>query len=290
MLGTGSWVVWALVSVACFAESPTSVDEGGDTQATGSTTGPDASEGSPTDDTSATSMASTSMSSTSMPSTSAADDTTGTSSAASDDTADATSESSDSTGTPGFDPCPQLIEAFEECPGAPWMTNGSGTVACDGDAVLDVTAAVDGNVQLVLPVGLVDATAVVDLGAAPAVGMLKMLRVRTPSGQILAFRINAQAAGPLLEAYLDDMGATSVLEGAPHDPTEHRWVRVRENDGQLHFEVSADGTSFVAFHMTETPFDLTNATVGIAAGNYQMLAGDTEVRFGQFEYACTGRP
>lgn len=277
------------MSVACFTESPTSVDDGASTETTGSTTGPDASEGSPTDDT-ATSMGSTSMSSTSMPSTSAADDTTGTSSADSDDTTGETAEGSDSTGNPGFDPCPELIEAFEECPGAPWMTNGSGTVDCDGDAVLDVSAAVDGNVQLVLPVGLVDATAVVELGEAPSVGMLKMLRIRTPSGQILAFRINAQAAGPLLEAYVDDMGMTSVLEGAPHDPTEHRWVRVRESDGELHFEVSADGASFVEFHMEETPFDLTAATVGIAAGNFQMLAADTEVRFGQFEYYCTGRP
>ncbi len=286
----GGWAVSMVLSIACFTESSDD-DDGGSAPTTAASTSANASATDGPADGSADDSAdgSATTTNTTTPSTSAAVDSTG-ASAATDDDAGTTSETSDSTGEPVFEPCPELIEPFDRCPGAPWMSNGAGRLACDGDAVLVVSAAVDGNVQLVVPLGFVNASAVVDLVDAPATGMLKMLRIRTPGMEILAFRINGTDDGPVLEAYVDDMGATSVLASAPYDPIAHRWVRVRETGGELAFEVSADGLGFAAFHEAVTPFDLTDATVGIAAGNYQPLGADMPVAFGQFEYYCTGNP
>ena len=283
----GVRVVWlgalsAVLSVACFTETSSDDDDDSGAQGTGASTsaGVSATDG----------PADTTATATSMPSSATAADSTGAGSATGDDATGATSAGSDSTGNPAFEPCPELIEPFDQCPGPPWMNNGSGSVACDGDAVLTVTAASDGNVQLVVPLGLVDATAVVDLVDAPGTGILTMLRVRTPQMQILAFRVNGTNAGPMLEAYVDNAGSTEVLASLEFDPDKHRWVRMRETGGQLAFEASGDGVLFDPFHEVVTPFDLTDATVGIAAGNYQALGADTPVSFGQFEYYCTGNP
>ncbi len=264
------WVVAAWIAAGCFNEpAPGAGDQTSATTSTGTSMGTATlGEG----DTTSTSTSAESVDDTTSPTTSV--DTTG-----------ARSES-ESSGAPAFDPCPGFVETFDVCPGAPWDASGSGDVTCDGTAVLTMSSAVDGNVQLVLPIGLAHATATVELGDAPGPGVLKMLRIRTEATQIIAFRINGD--GPWLEVYVDDMGATDVLASMPHDGEMHRWVRVREEAGELSFQTSADGLNFVSFHESQAPFDLVGATVGIAAGNFAALMDDTPVRFGQFEYACTG--
>lgn len=201
---------------------------------------------------------------------------------------DATSTSADSSGDPPFEPCPALVETFDVCPGAPWVASGAGTVDCDGDAVLTVTSAIDGNVTLMVPVGLADATAVVEMGDAPEPGMLKVLRVRNADAQVIAYRTNGTTAA--LEAYVDSGNSKGLLASAPYDPDAHRWVRLREDAGWLYFETSADGVTFAPFYDEMTPFDVADTTVGVAAGNVAQLGEDTRVSFGQFEFYCTPSP
>jgi hypothetical protein len=196
------------------------------------------------------------------------------------DTADSTSDSAD--------PCPELLETFEMCPGAPWVASDPDLVECiDGEAVLTVTSVVDGNVTLMLPVGLAGATAVVELGDLPPPGIVKVLRVRTPDAQVIAYRSNGTTSA--LEVVVASGDSQELLASTPHDAEAHRWVRLREDDGWLYFETSADGVMFAAFHVALTPFDLSDTTVGIAAGNVEEFGENTSVSFGQFEYCTASR-
>lgn len=263
------WTVPLVLHAACFSEGSS---QGGGSAGT-STTGSDASTSSQ-DDVGTTADSSTSSTS------STTDDATSTSSTTSNETADSTSGS--------VDRCPELIETFDVCPGEPWEASDPALVECiDGDARLTVTSAIDGNVTLMLPAGLVGATVVVDLGDGPPPNIVKVLRVRTAAAEVIAFRSNG--ATSVLEIVVGPADAQNVLATAPYDPVAHRWLGVREEDGWLYFETSADGVAFVPFHAAVTPFDVSDTTVGIAAGNFDPLGQDSSVSFGQFEY-CAADP
>lgn len=273
------WMVSMVLWTGCFSESPSG--DGSDASGPG-TAGSEASTQDGVDASADASTTSTSLAT--------SDEVTSTGSTTEGDTADSTSTSSsaDSSGDPPFEPCPELIEAFDVCPGAPWEVSDADLVACDGDAMLTVTSVVDGNVTVMLPVGLADATAVVELGDAPPLGVLKVLRVRTPDAEVIAYRSNGTTSA--LEAYVDAGDSQGLIASTPYDAAAHRWVRLREDGGWLHFETSLDGVTFAPFYDAKTPFDLADATVGIAAGNADLLDDDTPVAFGQFEFYCTARP
>ncbi len=52
-------------------------------------------------------------------------------------------------------------------------------------------------------------------------------------------------------------GVTTVRENIPHDPAEHRWMRLRERGGTLYWELSADGAEWTVLFSMAAPFPLT---------------------------------
>lgn len=57
-----------------------------------------------------------------------------------------------------------------------------------------------------------------------------------------------------------------------YDAGKHAWWKIREAQGTLHFETSADGKLWTAFATTTSPFDVTSVIVTIGAGAYQAEA------------------
>lgn len=270
-LRRAAWMVSMALCAACFSEDSSS--SGGGAMGP-STSGAETSTSAPDD---VGTVADTSTISTTIA-------TTDESTSAGSTTGDGTGDSS--SGSVGR--CPELIETFDACPNAPWEASDADLVACSGgDAVLTVTSADDGNVTLMLPVGLTGATAVVELGDPPPPEIVKVLRVRTSNAEVIAFR--SSGATSALEIIVASGDAQDVLATAPYDAEAHRWLSLREEDGWLYFETSADGVDFTPFHATATQFDVSETTVGIAAGNSDPIGQDTPVSFGHFEY-CSVDP
>jgi hypothetical protein len=58
-------------------------------------------------------------------------------------------------------------------------------------------------------------------------------------------------------------GAEDIFCGVPYVPDDHRWLRLREAGGTIHWEVSADGTAFTELDTLPSPFPLTSVSVGL---------------------------
>lgn len=269
------WMLTTLLYAGCFSEDSSA---GGRETGGASTAGSDGSVATSTQD-GADTISDASTTSTTLATTDEGPSSADSSSRG--ETAGSTSGSADA--------CPELVETFDVCPDAPWEASDPSLVECnDGDAVLTVTSAVDGNVTLMVPVGLVDATAVVELGDAPPPGIVKVLRVRTEAADVIAYRTNGTTSAlEVIVASGEDV--QELIASTAYDAEAHRWVRLREQDGWLYFETSADGASFVPFHAVAAPFELADTTVGIAAGNAAQLGENTPVSFGHFEY-CAANP
>lgn len=58
----------------------------------------------------------------------------------------------------------------------------------------------------------------------------------------------------------------STIKTVSYDPVAHRFIRVREDADTLHWEVSADGVTFVDLHTMATPFDTEVMRVNFGGG------------------------
>lgn len=77
------------------------------------------------------------------------------------------------------------------------------------------------------------------------------------------------ANGGLLACGARVAGSGGVFTTIPYDPESHRWWRLRECAGALHWEVSADGQGWVPVASKRpTPISLTSVTLMIQAGTY----------------------
>ena len=73
-------------------------------------------------------------------------------------------------------------------------------------------------------------------------------------------------------------GPTLVVTGG-YDPQEDLWWRLREAGGDLFFETSPDGTTFVLRGQWPDPIVLDDVRVGLGAGAWQALASPGQARF-----------
>ncbi len=218
-------------------------------------------------------------------------DTSGSSDSGSSEGSSGDAESS--TGAP-WSLCPMFVDDFDPVADSHWdymMSQFADTV--DGELLLTLSeSARDGNVRLLLPpgpTGLLDAQVTVELGqTSEQVGVLQLLRLETPSTDLISYRINGYPSGPRLEVWIAEGNVNpTIVADASFEPSSHRWLRMRASEDRdlLTFETSADGVSFVEFTSLPIPFDLREARVGVAAGNYTPVAEET-VSFRQFIFEC----
>ncbi len=61
-------------------------------------------------------------------------------------------------------------------------------------------------------------------------------------------------------------GNWSTVENGPHDPIDDRFLRIREEGGQVYFETSPDDVSYTEFDQRTPPFDVTELRVWLQGG------------------------
>lgn len=84
-------------------------------------------------------------------------------------------------------------------------------------------------------------------------------------------------------------GTFSSPGSVPYDPDRHRWLRLREKGGTVHWETSADGAAYETLHAQAVPFALTALNVGISAGTYQDVAAPGIAVFDNLNVRATSR-
>lgn len=67
-------------------------------------------------------------------------------------------------------------------------------------------------------------------------------------------------------------GTGEVSKSIPYNPESHRWWRLREWEGVLHWEVSADGQNWTPLESRTGPMTLTSVHVHLQAGTYDQVA------------------
>ena len=132
-------------------------------------------------------------------------------------------------------------------------------------------------------------TVTVELGQVSGSFVNQMIRFTSTDDapDLVAFRVQGQPAGPLLQVWHatnNEDFVEAITE--PFNPLEHRWLRVSETGDVLVFETSGDGTNFLEFFVLEDTFDLSGAAVGIAVTNFQVLDESETVSFASFRLTC----
>jgi hypothetical protein len=82
-----------------------------------------------------------------------------------------------------------------------------------------------------------------------------------------------------LRAYSTVNSVQSTIGSIAYDPVMHRWWQMREAQGTVYFETSADGATFVAFASLPTPAYASLVEVAIEAGTYQAETAPGAARF-----------
>lgn len=76
-------------------------------------------------------------------------------------------------------------------------------------------------------------------------------------------------------------GSVTGLAFVAYDPALHRWFRIREDDGDTFWEVSANGVFWTQLHTTTNPIALDDVTLIIAADTFLSLGTSKTITFGQ---------
>ncbi|HEX5745381.1 MAG TPA: hypothetical protein VFZ09_04000 [Archangium sp.] len=106
------------------------------------------------------------------------------------------------------------------------------------------------------------------------VEVIQALLFTTPTVEtMLAARVDGNnivylnAANKSLSCYQGVAGSYTLLARVPYDPELHRWWRLRERTGVLHWEVSANGQDWTSLFNKPAPLSLTSVTLELMAGS-----------------------
>ncbi len=283
----------SLTGVGCFTDSPTiNVSEPTDSSSGPAGTTTQTSSGSGEDTTTAGTDPDGSSTATSASTADSGDTTSGT------DGGSGTTETTDAeteTGTTRAPVCPTFFDAFNDGVEDPaWRQSfPASTTEVDDELQIMVTGELNDEyvTMVVLPEegGLEGGTMRLELGTAPVeLGVRTTLWIQPDlhPGRI-AYNLASRANGLRLEARITpEEGAPQVMATLDWSPDTMRWLQLREAQGTLYFEISADGTVFETFHEMPTPFDVSAAEVGFAGHNDLELADDVVVSVRTFEFIC----
>ncbi|MGA4989886.1 beta strand repeat-containing protein [Nonomuraea bangladeshensis] len=92
-------------------------------------------------------------------------------------------------------------------------------------------------------------------------------------------RLTMVVAGGFLGIYKTVAGVQTGITFPAYSPTDHRWLRIREDAGTTYWEASPDGSTWAELHSEATPITVTSTRLILQAGAWQALGADTTVVF-----------
>lgn len=84
--------------------------------------------------------------------------------------------------------------------------------------------------------------------------------------------VSLAADGGLLHCREEISGTRTTVASVPYDSTQHRWWRLREDNGLVFWEASRDGRSWNILFNKSSAVNLTSVHLNIGAGAYQTTA------------------
>ncbi|HYW13435.1 MAG TPA: vanadium-dependent haloperoxidase [Longimicrobium sp.] len=84
-------------------------------------------------------------------------------------------------------------------------------------------------------------------------------------------------------------GAYTVFVALPYDPRVHRWLRIRELNGTIHWETSPDGCAWATHYSNPAPFPVTAVSPGVLTGTYSAVPAPGVAIFDNLNVAETSR-
>lgn len=90
-------------------------------------------------------------------------------------------------------------------------------------------------------------------------------------------RLVAVVAGGFLGIYKTVAGVQTGITFPAYSPTDHRWLRIREDEGVTYWEASPDGAAWTELHSEPTPITVTSTRLILQAGAWQAVGADTSV-------------
>ena len=86
-------------------------------------------------------------------------------------------------------------------------------------------------------------------------------------------------------------GVASTVSSVAYNATTHAWLRIRESNGTIYYDYSADSagapTSWINFTTLAVPFSITNMLTEPYAGNYGIELSTTTSKFDNFNTTGT---
>ncbi len=124
----------------------------------------------------------------------------------------------------------------------------------------------------------------VELVRAPRTGQAR-LRAYLSEGNELSIGL----VDGLLRCEQQSGGAYLVFLTLPYDAEAHRWLRIRERNGTVHWETSADATAWTTLYSNAAPFAVTAISPGIFTGTYQAAPAPGVAIFDNLNVRATSR-
>jgi hypothetical protein len=124
----------------------------------------------------------------------------------------------------------------------------------------------------------------VELVRGPRMGQAR-LRAYLSEGNELSIGL----VDGLLRCEQQSGGAYLVFLTIPYDADVHRWLRIRERNGTIHWEVSPNGCAWNTLYSNPAPFSVTAVSPGIFTGTYQAVPAPGVAIFDNLNVTETSR-
>lgn len=155
-----------------------------------------------------------------------------------------------------------LTDPFDEIDSAQWSTYSESTTTIGATGELAITYTTDGLAGVRTRDGyrLHDSSTWIEVKEVPATDSEAQLffLAKRGNGESVEFKVQA---GELYLQWTPEEGSKNVQRQLTYDPLAHHWWRLREEEGEIHWDVSPDGEAWDTLASREDPFPLDDLNI-----------------------------
>ncbi|HEY0036816.1 MAG TPA: vanadium-dependent haloperoxidase [Longimicrobium sp.] len=128
-----------------------------------------------------------------------------------------------------------------------------------------------------------------------AVEVVSALSAPVPAGVYLRAQIDSNnkielgISGGIISPVHVVAGNYTFFDERPYDPDLHRWLRLRERDGNTYWETSPDGCEWMVLASRPNPINLGAVRLSVLTGSYQTVTAPGVAIFDNFNTGETSR-